>query len=74
MGSYDRLDGLDYRIILAFANNSMKTNVTAKQLNYTDGTIYYHLNKIKRLTGLDPWKFWDLVKLCDLVKGEHSDE
>lgn len=74
MGSRDFLDDMDYRIILAYANNNMKINPTAQELNYSDGTIQYHLKKIKRLTGLDPWKFWDLVKLCECMKEDFMDE
>ena len=68
MGTYDFLDERDLKIVQAFANNNMKINPTAKEVNYTDGTITYHLNKVKRLTGLDPKKFWDLVKLCETMK------
>lgn len=68
MGRYDRLDGLDYRIILALAENDMKVSLAAEKLSYCDGTLYYHMNKIKRLTGLDPKKFYDLVKLLKWIK------
>ena len=70
MGSRDILDGLDYRIIRALADNDMKVSVAAELLHYTEGTLYYHMNKIKRLTGLDPKKFWDLVKLVTCMKGD----
>lgn len=74
MGSYDFLDGLDYRIIRALADNDMKVSVAAEKLHYCEGTLYYHMNKIKRLTGLDPKKFWDLVKLVKSVKGEFDND
>lgn len=74
MGEKDILNGMDYRIIRSYANNNMKIYLTAQELHYTDGTINYHLKKVKRLTGLDPWNFWDLHKLCDLLKEWRVDE
>jgi sugar diacid utilization regulator len=68
MGSFDRLDGLDWRIIRALADNDMKVCVAAEKLHYCEGTLYYHINKIRRLTGLDPKRFWDLAKLVKCMK------
>ena len=73
MGNRDILIDLDYQIILALADNDMKVSLAANDLHYADGTLYYHMNKIKWLTGLDPRKFWDLVKLCKIAKEEYLD-
>jgi sugar diacid utilization regulator len=73
MGSRDFLDDFDYQIVQSFANNNMTIHSTSLELFVTDGTINYHLKKVRRLTGLDPYKFWDLVKLCERMKEDFMD-
>ena len=51
-------------IILAFAENDMEIRATAKQFYMSDGTLSYHLKRIREQMGWNPRKFYDL---CFLV-------
>lgn len=66
------MDELDVKIILAFADNRMNTTATARALFMHRNTAVYRITKIKRITGLDPMNFYDLVKLVHMV-GERGD-
>ena len=50
-------------ILKSYARNDMSVNATAIELHYNRGNVKYHLTKIKKDTGLDPRKFYDLCKL-----------
>lgn len=52
------------KIILAFAENNMQIKATAQQLYLSDGTVSYHLKRIRDQIGWNPMKFYDL---CFLV-------
>ena len=54
---------LDMEIVQAFADNDMNVATTASSLFLHRNTVTYHLQKVERLTGLSPFKFYDLVKL-----------
>lgn len=56
------------KIILAYAANDMKIKKTAENLSYGETTIVYHLNQIHRKYGLNPRRFYDLVKLVEMAK------
>lgn len=62
------LDGFDYRVILMFAEYNMRSTETSQCLDVHRNTIEYRLNKIKRITGLEPRKFYDLVKLVEMAR------
>lgn len=70
----EKLDGLDYRIILALADNRMRIMDTARAVYVDRNTILYRTDKIQRLTGLNPNNFYDLHKLVKMVKGENHGE
>lgn len=53
-------------IVKAFADCNMNVQATANSMCYHRNTIIYHLQKVKKDTGLDPMRFYDLVKLLDL--------
>lgn len=54
--------------ILAFAECDMSILKTSKKTNYHWNTIMYHLEKTRKKTGLNPRRFYDLVKLVEMVK------
>ena len=62
------LNETDYRVILLLADNSMRVPETAYALKLHRNTILYRIGKIKRITGLDPQKFYDLCKLVDMAR------
>ena len=59
MRSYEDL----MRMAKAFADNKMMISDTAKAMYVTRNTVTYHLKKIKEITGLDPFNFYDLYKI-----------
>ena len=59
MRSYEDL----MRMAKAFAGNNMVVKDTADSMMVTRGTVTYHLKKIKQITGLDPFDFYDLYKI-----------
>lgn len=59
----DKLTDLDIQTILVFAKNNMNVSKTAQELFFHCNTIRYHLEKVERVTGLNPFKFYDLVEL-----------
>lgn len=72
------LSDADIEILTAFAENDMNVTKTAKQQYRCRGNIIYHLNKGKECTGLNPLKFYDLVRLLELcgvnAKGERDEQ
>lgn len=60
----------DWSIIIALADNRMQVATAARKLCYHKNTVAYHVSKIKKLTGLDPLNFYDLVKLVKKAKEE----
>ena len=64
------LTDLDREIVQAFADNDMNVARTAEAVYMHRNSVNYHLDKVKRLTGLNPCKFYDLVKLVTEKEGE----
>lgn len=72
----DELTEVDFQIILALADNNMNETETARVLFMHRNTVVYHIQKIKKLTGLDAANFYDLVKLVEMARNggaEHGD-
>lgn len=55
-------------IIIELAHRQLSAYRAAKALNYHRNTIYYHVSKIKRETGLDPYDFFDMQKLYPIAQ------
>ena len=64
------LDDFDYQVILAFAENNMRTLETSYCLDVHRNTIDYRIGKIKRITGLDPRNFYEFIKLVEMARKE----
>ena len=64
------LDDRDYRVILLLADNRMRATETAYALDVHRNTVLYRIDKIKRITGLDPLVFYDLHKLVEMARKE----
>lgn len=60
----------EIEIIKAMAENDLNVTTTAKELNRHRGTVVYWIEKIKKSTGLNCQKFYDLVKLLEMVSDE----
>lgn len=68
------LTALQRAIIVEFANNNMRINKTAEAVFVSDGAVIYNMKKIRKKTGLDPMRFYELVELLKDVKGEKQHE
>lgn len=62
------MSDLEKKIVLAFADNGMRSAATADAIFYHRNTITYHLERIHKKTGLDPYNFYDLYKLVTAIK------
>lgn len=56
------------RIIIELAKHGLSSLRAARSLNYHRNTIYYHIKKIRRDTGLDPYDFFDMQKLYPMAQ------
>lgn len=61
------LSNNDIDLIIAFANNNMDLSKTARKSFMHRNTAVYRLSKIKRNTGLNPRRFYDLFQLLQLA-------
>ena len=64
-----KLEEIDACVLKAYADNSMNASEAARELFMHRNTLVYHLEKIKKLTGLNPCCFYDLAKLMS-TEGE----
>ena len=60
------------RIILTFAENDMKVSDTALQLYRSESGLKYQLEKIRKETGRNPRKFYDLCYLVGIAQQVYS--
>lgn len=56
-------DGIRQKVIQVYAEESMNANKAAEKLYMHRNTVAYHLDMVKKETGLDPRNFYDLVEL-----------
>lgn len=66
----DKLIDRDFTLILSYAENNMSRTKTAKALYLFPTSLDYRIDRIKRITGLNPKKFYDLVELVKLAKSD----
>ena len=57
-------------IILSMARNDLSAAKAAKELYMHRNTVSYRVKKIKKETGLDCRKFYDMVKLVGMVDSD----
>ena len=58
----------DAHIVVMMANHSMNIGEVSRKLFMHRNTVTYHLDKVKRQTGLDPRRFDDLVELVKIAQ------
>lgn len=73
MKKYKVLNDEDNRLILAMADHGMKWQTAAKAIEMPINSAYWRLEKICRLTRLDPRDYYDLQKLVQIAKGSVAD-
>lgn len=64
-----QMTDLDKEIIMAMADCNMNESEVSRKLFMHRNTVVYHINRVKKLTGLDSTNFYDLHKLVTMVKG-----
>lgn len=57
------LTATDIEVLHALAENSMSTAGTARAIHMNRANVYYHIDRIRDVTGLDPLKFYDMCWL-----------
>lgn len=55
------------KIIVELAHHGLSALQAAKSLNYHRNTIYYHVKKIRKDTGLNPYDFFDMQVLYPIA-------
>lgn len=65
---------IDARIVAAMADCNLRPSEVARREYMHRNTVLYHLDKVKRETGLDAQNFYDLIKLLEIVKEEQENE
>lgn len=60
----------EIEIIKAMADNDLSTTNASRELHRHRNTVIYWIEKMKKDTGLDCRKFYDLVKLLEMVEQE----
>ena len=62
------LSDVEKDVIRALADCEMKTKTAADNLHYHVNTIVYRCEQIKKRTGLNPRRFYDLVALLEIME------
>jgi len=62
------MNDTEKKIIRSLCNNNLSVCATARELYYHRSTIERHIKRIKGKTGLNPQKYYDLVKLEEMIK------
>lgn len=68
------LDDVTRSVVLAFAAHQMRAAPTARALHMHRNTVLYRLGKARRKTGLDPFDFFQLVRLVELCRRREGAE
>lgn len=58
----------DAHIVIAMVNHNMNITDVARAIFAHRNTVLYHLDKVKRQSGLDPRRFYDLVELVKMAQ------
>ena len=61
-------------IILALADCKMNASEAGKKIFLHRNTVLYHCEQIKLSTGLDPFDFYDLIRLVEMAKENENDK
>lgn len=64
----------DARIVAAMADCNLRPSEVARREYMHRNTVLYHLDKVKRETGLDGRCFYDLIELLKIAKEEQENE
>ena len=65
---------LDAQVVLTFADCNLNAAEAGRRMYMHRNSVTYHLDKVKRDTGLDAQNFYDLIKLVDMAMEEQKNE
>lgn len=68
----DMIEPRDRYLLINYAKNDMSPSKTATDSYMCTSSVHYRLNRVYRMTGLNPSKFFDLVKLLEVI-GYHGE-
>ena len=64
---FRKLKDADIETIIEFSNNNISISETSRKLFLHRNSVVYHLEKVERVTGLSPFRFYDLIQLMQLA-------
>lgn len=62
-----RMTAKQAEIILAYAECNMNTVAAGRKVYMSEGSFSYHLTQIRKQTGLNPKRFYDLCRLVGIA-------
>lgn len=62
------LTACETEIIIRMADCNLNAKKVAEQMYLARSSLIYHIDNLTKKTGLDARKFYDLVKLLDLLE------
>lgn len=62
-----KLTNYEIETLIVFADNNMDASKTSRQQWLHRNTVIYRLKKVKRVTGLNPFNFYELIQLMELA-------
>ena len=63
----NRMNNKEKEVIRNLCDCNMNVSQTARVMHCHRNTVEYYMEKIRKSTGLEPLRFYDLVKLRELV-------
>lgn len=68
-GEFMNLTKVDWEVIHGMADCNLNLSETARKMFRSRTGVEYHVMRIIEKTGLDPRKFYDLMKLIEIKRG-----
>lgn len=70
----DMLDSIDAKVIELMAECDMNVSKVAEIMFFNRTSVEARINRIKRITKLDPRRFYDLIQLIGVItwNGEYT--
>ena len=64
---FKKLTDCEIKTLIEFANCNMNASETGRQSYLHYNTVIYRLKKVERITGLNPFNFYELIQLMELA-------
>lgn len=61
------MNEIDREVVLSYARNNMNRSAAGRETFCSRTTADYHVKRVKKITGLDPREFLDLIKLVRII-------